>query len=192
MEGRSKVEIKKKYMSKKDWNRVVDREYIYQKIEEENVRGVVSLLHIKKVTSPSYKVYRDNITVKIADDNFYWLQIAIEKTNYWITVMYDDKKNIIQYYIDITKENIIKDNEDSYFYDLFLDIVLLNDDVILLDEAEIRQALENKHINIEQYELAYNVTKEIMKSLEEKKYLLEEFSNKYFNILLNKIEKAGV
>lgn len=184
------MNIEKKYMSKKSWNRVTDKEYIYQGIEEQNIKGVVSLLHIKRVTSPSYKTYKNDINVKIADKNFYWLQIAIEKANYWITVMYNDKKKIVQYYIDITERNIIKDDGNSYFYDLFLDIVLLNNDkIILLDETDLEQALEEGTINNKQYELAYREARKIMKHLPEKKYILEEFCNKYFSMLLSEIEK---
>ena len=179
-------------MSKENWNRVILKDYIYQNIEEKDIKGVVSLLYIKKVTTPSYKTYENEITIKIADDNFYWLQIAIEDKNYWITVMYDENKDIIQYYIDITEKNVLQDNGNSYFYDLFLDIVVLNDydKLILLDEQELKQALLNKVINEEQYQLAYKITKEIMEALPDKRKLLENFSNKYFNILLNKMKKA--
>lgn len=177
-------------MSKENWHRVVRKKYVYQNIEEKSFKGIVSLLHIKEVTTPSYKTYKDDINVKIADEDFYWLQIGLENKNYWITVMYDEHKNIIQYYIDITKENVIRYNSDSYFYDLFLDVVLLNDnnDVILLDENELKQALNDKIIDINQYNLAYKVAKEIMELLPKKKRFLEQFSNKYFNILLNKLE----
>ena len=30
--------------------------------------------------------------------------------------MYDEYKNIIQYYIDITQENVIRYNKDLFFY----------------------------------------------------------------------------
>lgn len=184
------MDIKIKYMSKPNWKRVTDREYIYKYIEEENFKGVASLIHIKEVTSPSFRNYQDKINVKIADKDFYWLQIGIEKANYWITAMYDENKNIVQYYIDITEKNVIKKEEDSYFYDLFLDIVLLNTGkVIVLDEEELKQAYENKKINDKQYELSCAITKDIVRYLPKKKYLLEEFCNKYFNVLLKELKK---
>ena len=118
------MQIKKKYMKKTNWKRVTEREYASSVIEEENIKGVASLLFIKKVESPSFKVYKNNIKIKIADEKFYWLQLAIENENYWVTAMYDNNKNIIQYYIDITEKNIIDVKDDSYFYDLFLQIYL--------------------------------------------------------------------
>lgn len=183
------MEIQKKYMKKKNWKRVTEREYISDTIEENNIRGVASLLFIKKVESPSFKEYKNNIKVKIADEKFYWLQLAIENQNYWITAMYDDKKNIVQYYIDITEKNVIDTKEDSYFYDLFLDIVILKTgEVILLDENELEEALKEKVINQEQYELAYNKAKNIMEFVSKEKDKLEYFCNKYFNQLLSKMQ----
>lgn len=183
------MKIQKKYMNKKNWKRVTEREYISDIIEEKNIRGEASLIFIKKVESPSVKEYGNNIKIKIADEKFYWLQIAMENENYWVTAMYDDKKNPIQYYIDITEKNVVNPKEDSYFYDLFLDIVVLNTgEVFLLDEDELEQALKEKIINHEQYELAYNKAKEIIKFVSKEKHKLEYFCNKYFNQLLCKLQ----
>jgi predicted RNA-binding protein associated with RNAse of E/G family len=181
--------IQKKYMKKQNWKRVTEREYISNVIEEENIRGVASLLFIKKVEQPSFKEYKNKITVKIADEKFYWLQLAIENENYWITAMYDENKKLIQYYIDITEKNVIDTKEDSYFYDLFLDVVILNTgEIILLDEDELEEALKEKVINHEQYELAYNKAKNIMEFISKEKDKLEYFCNKYFNQLLSQLQ----
>lgn len=183
------MEIQKKYMKKENWKRVTEREYISVTIEEKNIRGEASLLFIKKVESPSFKGYGNNIKIKIADENYYWLQIAMQNQNYWITAMYDDKKNIIQYYIDITEKNVIDTKEDSYFYDLFLDIVVLNTgEVFLLDEDELEQALKEKIINHEQYEFAYKKAKEVIKFVSKEKDKLEYFCNKYFKQLLPQLQ----
>lgn len=183
------MEIQKKYMKKQNWKRVTEREYISNAIEEENIKGVASLLFIKKVEQPSVKEYKNNITVKIADKNFYWLQLGIENENYWITAMYDENRKLIQYYIDITEKNVIDSKDDSYFYDLFLDIVILNTgEIILLDEDELEEALKEKAINYEQYELAYNKAKNIIKFVSKEKDKLEYFCNKYFNQLLSQLQ----
>lgn len=184
------MDIKIKYMSKPNWKRVTDREYTCKYIKEDNFKGVVSLMHIKEVTSPSLRNYKDKINVKIADKGFYWLQIGIEKANYWITAMYDENKNIVQYYIDITEKNVIKKDEDSYFYDLFLDIVLLNTgEVILLDEEELKQAYEDNDINDKQYELACTELKNIMNNIVKKKEQLYKFCDRYFKLLLKELKR---
>ena len=101
--------------------------------------------------------------------------------------MYDDKKNLIQYYIDITDRNIIK-NSDSYFIDLFLDVVItINEDGIILDEDELEAALKQNVINKKQYEVAYLKAKEILENIQQKKKELDTICNKYFDVLVKKI-----
>ena len=104
------MKLEKKIMSKKDWKRVIKRKYIYIPINEEDKKGEASLLYIQNVTEPCYKNYQNHI-VKIADENYYWLQIALEKENYWITAMYDDRKKIEELcnkYLNILTEKIDK------------------------------------------------------------------------------------
>ena len=33
--------------------------------------------------------------------------------------MYNDKRECVQYYIDITEKNVIDDYENSYYYDIY-------------------------------------------------------------------------
>ena len=136
------MEIEKKYISKKGWKRVIERTDAFENIEHKNLKGIASLISVKKVKEPGIKIYNNN-KIKIVDDGFFWLQIGFENKNYWITAMYNEKKEIVQYYIDITEKNVINDYENSCFYDIFLDIVLLPDgEIFLLDEDELKKAYE--------------------------------------------------
>ena len=178
------MELEKKYMSKEGWKRVKKREYICKKIEEENITGQASIISIKEVSEPCFKSYTKDINIKIADNNYSWLQLAIEDKNYWITAMYNEKGELIQYYIDITEKNVINSGENSYFFDLFLDIVVLNNGkIFLLDEDELEKALEENKITREQYDFAYEVADNIIKSLKQDKDKLKSFCDKYFKIL---------
>lgn len=160
------MELEKKYISKKNWRRVITKKEVFMPFSYKNLNGEVALVKIEKVTEPLYKEYGKKI-VKIADDGYFWLQIGIKNKNYWITAMYDDEKRLIQYYIDITRENIVCENGESYFYDLFLDIVQLsNGDIFLLDEDELAEALENKTIGEKEYLLAHSEAKNIIRLIE--------------------------
>lgn len=182
------MEIKKKYMSKNNWKRVIKKKYVCDELKEEEIEGIVSLLFIEEIKSPLYEKY-NNCTIKIADKNYYWLQFGIKDKNYWITAMYNDKKQVIQYYIDITDKNVINKNSDSYFYDLFLDVVLLpTGEIILLDEDELKESLQEGIISQEQYNLAYREVENIIRFISNEKDNLQQFCNKYFNILLKKIK----
>ena len=181
------MEIEKKYISKKDWKRVTERIDAFENIEEENFKGITSLISIKKVREPGFKIY-NNKKIKIADDGFFWLQIGLENKKYWITAMYNEKKEIVQYYIDITEKNEIRGYENSYFYDIFLDIVLLpSGEIFLLDENELKQALDNKIITKAQYDNAYSEANRIIKIISKDYNDLKNLCNKCFSNLLEKM-----
>ncbi len=181
--------LEKKHISKENWQRVIDRKYLSCNIiENQKNIGVASLLHIKKIDSPLVKSYKDIGNLKIADKDYYWLQIALKNTNYWITAMYDENKKLVQYYIDITDKNIINSKDDAYFYDLFLDVVFFNNDkTILLDETELIDALNSQIINKQQYNLAYTVANNILKNIKIKKQKLNKFCFKYLEKLDNEM-----
>ena len=182
------MNLEKKYISKENWKRVTDRKTVYSPLKYNDLEGEASLIEIKKVKEPLYKKY-NGVTVKLADDGYYWLQLAIRDKNYWITAMYDNNKDLIQYYIDITKENVICKNGQSYFYDLFLDIVQLkNGSIYLLDEDELLDALNNKLIDKKDFTLAYNEANKIKEQLDKNNFEPIKICKPYLEKLLSKLE----
>mgnify|MGYP003295379487 CR=1 FL=1 len=43
------MELEKKYMNKKNWSRVLESEFVFCKLDENNIKGIASLTLIKKV-----------------------------------------------------------------------------------------------------------------------------------------------
>ncbi len=183
--------LEKKDINKYDWKRILKRcDMSCDIIKNNEVIGVAKLIHIIKVTKPLSKKYENGKDIKVVDDGYYWLQIGLKDVNYWITSMYDSKGSLIQYYIDITYKNVIASKKEAFFYDLFLDIVLLkNGRVFLLDEDELNDALNSKKITKKQFELASNEAKKILNSIRQNEYRLNQFCFKYFKILKNNLEK---
>lgn len=179
--------IKKKHMSRSSWSRIIDKKYITIDIKEKEFKGKVSLLYMMDVKEPLIKKY-DNKTITIADKNYYWLQIAIEGKNYWITAMYDNNGKLVQYYIDITRKNHIK-NDDPYFEDLFLDIVILpNGKKFYLDMDELNKAFYEKIIEKDEYDLAIHTAEDIQNKILNNKKEFDDFCYKYFINCKLKIE----
>ena len=101
--------------------------------------------------------------------------------------MYNEKREIVQYYIDITEKNEIRGYENSYFYDIFLDIVLLpSGEIFLLDEDELKEALDSKIITKAQYDGAYSEANRIIKIISKDNNDLKNLCNKCFSNLLEK------
>ncbi len=181
------MSLSKKVMSRSHWPRVTDKDYTYIMIDDQFYKGAAGLIRVNELEKPATIVY-DTIPVKIIDKGYYWLQIAPEDQNYWITVMYNELEEIMQYYFDITDKNTILDNGESWFYDLMLDIVVLPDGKqFLLDEDELAQALSDNVITREQYDKAYHTANIIMDELEGKSEYLRDICNTYFQTLKMKM-----
>ena len=118
--------------------------------------------------------------VKYISNGYYVLEITPLKENYNIRYYLDNKKRIIDYYIDITLENGVE-NKIPYYIDLYLDIIHYPNDntVIFCDEDELKSALNDHIINKNDYMLAYKVGNKLLKEIINKE-------NKFLNIDIKK------
>lgn len=183
------MDLEKKYMSKENWKRIIKREISYMPLNHNDFQGEAFLIKVKEVREPLYRKYNKQ-NIKLIDNGYYWLQLGLKDKNYWVTAMYNNKKQLIQYYIDITKENIIKTDGKSYFYDLFLDLVKLNNgEIYLLDEDELLSALNNKLIDKCTFDLAYKEAEKIKEQLEKNNFEPIKICDEYFKKLSVIIEK---
>ncbi len=117
-----------------------------------------------------------NKDIFYVDKNFYLVEFTPINENYNIRFYYNDKKEFIDYYIDITLENGVK-YKMPYYIDLYLDILhdYETNKPHFVDEDELKEALDNKIISNKDYKLAYKVGNKLLKEIEDNK-------NKYMNI----------
>ncbi|MEA4831236.1 MAG: DUF402 domain-containing protein [Oscillospiraceae bacterium] len=172
--------IKTRYMARDDWSRIEERRSAYMEAEFFGIKGFAGLLCLDKVKAPLVKGV-PGVDVKIVDNGFRWLQFAPKGEHWWLTVMADERGKIVQYYFDITKENVLCE-ESSYFYDLFLDVVALPDGtVVLLDKDELDAALSENIITENEYKLAINTADILIRKIPENIGHLEQFCYKLFD-----------
>ncbi len=159
------MSMRVKTLSRTNWERVTKRKYARMDICDEQLNGQASLILIEDITAPLSKTY-DGIPVTIVDRGYCWLQLAPKDKTYWLTVQIDDAENIVSYYFDITDHNVLESSGDSYFYDLYLDVVLLpNGRLFLLDEDELLEALQQGVITKAQFDMAYETARLLLNSL---------------------------
>ena len=169
------MEVKKKDMKKSNWSRCLEKEYSYKKFEFEKFKGIVSISKLKKLTGP-LTVHYDFGDVLIADDNYTHLQFAFENENFWLTAMYDNNDNLIELYFDITNGNYFDEESNPYFYDIFLDIVVTREEKIyIVDKDELKAALDEGTISIDDYNGAIETSKSLYEYLEKNKHRLIEY-----------------
>ena len=123
--------------------------------------------------------------LKLIDNNYYIVEILPKYENYAIRVYLDEKKKVIEYYIDITNgSGVDLESKIPYYDDLYLDITIVNNEIEVIDEDELEDAYQKSLIDIDIYNMA----------IKTKDRLLDEIksnSNKYLNMnigeLLNEI-----
>ena len=172
--------MKRKELGRYDWRSVLKRQDTHRKWTVNGEKIEAALTHIQKAAKQGIGQFRGEPVV-IYQDDYHWLQIAMEKRHWWLTVMVDAQGNITQYYFDITLENHLLGSRDSWFWDIYLDVVLMPDGRMdLLDADELDEALQNGDITAEQHRLAHQWAKELMAELPECLTELQAFCQKLF------------
>ncbi|MBC6975635.1 DUF402 domain-containing protein [Bacillus sp. Xin] len=170
--------MKRKYGDGSTWERLIEKTYEVKTIEQ----GMLGVLHMQKVKEPSYKQY-NNQKICIVNDGYTWMQYFINDKNFAITAMLNEKKELVQFYIDVAKEYEVDERGMPYFDDLYLDVVLLpNGDVYVLDEDELEGAYIAGDISKKEYHVAWDTAKWIITTIEKKKFF-------WIEILEMEIEK---
>ena len=98
--------------------------------------------------------------------------------------MFSPQSECFQYYIDITKQNIV-DGDNSCFDDLMLDIIVQPDGrSSLLDMDELAEALAEGNISKEDYSLALKTSQEMLNGLKTEFCGLRDYCAELFSKLL--------
>jgi len=137
---------------------------------------------VKKIIDVTEKfIIKENVTV--IDNGYYIFEVIPKNENYAMRLFLDDKKNPLEYYFDITKNNGLYEKTNIPCYDdLYLDITYMNGKIHILDEDELIDAFNKKDITREDLDLVYKVEKKLLKEIKNgtNKLMLIDY-NKYLN-----------
>jgi hypothetical protein len=136
-------------MTRSDWKRVYRKRFYIEDYQHMGKRGKIALFRIEDLRAPLFISYGGN-RIKLADVGYSWLQIAFENEFFWVTAMFDERNLLKEIYVDMTDGNVI-DVEDPYFRDMYLDYVILDDEVLELDMDELEEAYDYGDVTREQY-----------------------------------------
>lgn len=179
--------MKIKTLSRSEWLRILERQQASMPLNCGGLKGWAGLLVMHRVTAPlAVPVLGEMLT--IADNGYSWLQIAPEGENWWLTVMFDQDGEIIQYYFDISLKNEI-DGERSWFTDLYLDVVLVPDGRLeLLDQDELDAALAEGEVSEDEHALAVTAANVLMEEIPKNRSRLESFCRRVHGELACKLK----
>lgn len=175
------ITLKKRFGNAEGHRNMPEKEYKNIEVNNKEFVGNISLIKINRV----YKNwYVDEEERCILGNDFRWLIIYPKDENYCITAMYNEKREIAEWYIDIARELGVE-NGIPYEDDLYLDVVIVPDGRIhLLDENELEEAYNKLEITKQEYDMAYKVANNIINNVNRENIdRLRRFSDKYLNIL---------
>ena len=151
--------LKRRYADFDDWSLLIKKRVEIFRVEEEKFNGLFSVLYLDEVRS-SVSTLINDISIKLVDTGYVWVQYLPINKNHCITTMFNTKYELIIWKVDITNHNGLGVNEKKdipYFDDLFLDIFILPSyKPVLVDEDELKTALTNGIITELEYNIAYD------------------------------------
>ena len=114
--------MSKRDMSRSAWTRVLSKKQIIRGFSRGDRVGKISLMKILALSAPLIRSYEGRDCV-LADAGYYWLQLAMHASHAWFTVMFDERGELVQIYVDVTDGNdaLI---DDPCFEDMYLDYVV--------------------------------------------------------------------
>jgi len=172
--------MKRKYADRATWTRVLKRRDKLTYVKNEKFSGYISVIQVEKVKKPLIKNL-DGEKVRIVDNGYTWVIFMPDNLMYSLTLMINDKNEIVQWYFDICKPYEISESGVPFFQDLYLDVVVLpSGKVILLDQHELSHALKSGAISEKEYSDANKQATLLIEDIKNGTNDLLQFSKEYF------------
>ena len=123
------------------------------------------------------EIIRDHPSCRKIDKNFKMLEYTPIDDNYNVRVYVDDKNKIFEYYLDVTDGMELREGI-PFYNDLFLDIIYYNDkdkmkkytdreeNLYILDQDELEEALNQNIITRKQYDDAYKMANRLISEIQ--------------------------
>lgn len=176
--------MRKKYISNTYMRGVTDWDFIITKRQKENY-----YICIKRINEIEEKFIVNKFGKEIAfmDNGYYIVEFTPLNQFYNGRVYLDRNLNVLGYYFDMSLGNGIENNI-PYYDDLYLDVIYSPNNNELIeceDENELLEALNNKKITQEQYELAKNTCSNLIEEIQNNRNIFinidkKELIQRYF------------
>ena len=154
-----------------------------KRVETEKFTGYVGLLETIEITEPQYWKYREEETM-VCDVGFRWLSLLSEKDGYCITAVFNEKQEIVVWYIDMIAGQGIDEDGVPYFEDLYLDLVIYPDGEIIEDDMdELEDALVQRDITRQQYQRALETAEWLKNGMLSDLSGFMEFTREYYEMV---------
>lgn len=149
-----------------DWERVVARRFVAQRIDTQEYHGYVTLLCLDQVSEPLLVDFAGQ-AVCVVDSGYRWVQHFPDDAPYALLAAFDEHGELVQWYIDIVGRVGVDAHGVPWYEDLYLDIVISPQGATqLLDVAELDEALRRGAVTPAQYDRAWRQASSVLDALE--------------------------
>jgi hypothetical protein len=178
--------MKLNYADRRTDKNIISKKFKIKDSTDNEFAGMISLIEIEELNK-NFEAKRPNGTKELVIAKNYKIMTYFPKEEkYCMTVMYDSKWNLIQWYFDIERYECKYDAKIPYSEDLYLDIVVLPDGTFyILDENELKDAFIQDLISKYEYNMAYETMNKIIKMIKEDFAKLNNFTQKSLDYLKN-------
>lgn len=175
--------MKRCRLSYDEWKCIISKDISGKRIHTDSFEGYVGLIQIYEVDKvQTWKFNGEDIVV--CDRGRKWLSILPQNDFYCITAMMDEKSEILLWYIDMIEGQGTDPDDIPYFNDLYLDLVVYPDGTIVVDDMdELEDALSQKEITQEQFDLAIDTCNKLKSGMLHNIPQFIEFTQACYNML---------
>lgn len=136
-------------------------------------------LSIKKILDIEKPFILEN-GLCLIDNNYYIVDVLPKNENYTMRVYFNEKKERLEYYFDISLKNGLDvETGIPYYDDLYIDIIVTQENIEVIDEDELQEALEMGEISKVEYNLANEMRDRLLQSIKNK-------NNRYMSLNLER------
>lgn len=168
----------KRFVNTRAENYLTKKRFLADTVCDENFDADISLIDMIESVKRKELVRENGRVDCILDSGYKWLGLYPKGETYAITGLYNDRNELVEFYIDMIKESGVE-NGIPYNLDMYLDLVITPyNEKYVLDEDELEEALENNKIGKEEYDLAYDTLHRL-----EEKYKTQNEINKLMDIM---------
>lgn len=186
--------LTKRFVNTRAQKAILKKKFIVDSVCDEYFDADISLLEMVE-TKTKWDVTRDDgRTECILDSGYKWLGVYPKGESYAITGLYNKNNELVEFYFDMTKENGIESGI-PYIVDIYLDLVITPDnEKYILDEDELEDALNEKILGKEEFDLAYETLHRLEKKYDSQENVneLALVMNKYLENMNDKIKSAEI
>lgn len=176
--------MKRSELSYSEWKCITEKTLCGKNVKTAFVDGYIGLLKIHKVSEPQiWKFHGEDIVV--CDGGLQWLSILPKNDFYCITAMMNEKSEVLLWYIDMTADQGTDKDGIPWFDDLYLDLVVYPNGEILEDDMnELEEALAQRDITQEQFDLALDTAQRLRQGLLADIGQLKEYTGKCLELVV--------